>query len=216
VTHLEKEQRLILSRLFKKIKQMNFTSLIALTLFLIFNFLSSETGKESEIRAILEARDQKIKELVGPADTELSESRREELRVIINDMMDFREIARFALADKFDELEKEEQKEFIDLFSRIIRDQSLQQLDIYRAEIIYENIEVHEDEAIVTTTAILEETRIPVNYRMLFRNGEWVFTDMSIDDAWTGESYRRSFQNIIRRRGYDALIENLRKRAEQT
>ncbi len=194
---------------------MNFISLI-FSATVIFSTLSIGSDVKKEIRSILEQRDQQIKELVGPEDTELTEAQREKLRRIINDMMDFREIASFALADKYDELSRDEQEEFIDLFARIIRDQSLQQLDIYRAEVIYEDIDVSNGSAIVTTTAVLEDTRIPVSYRMQKRAGEWVFTDMSVDDAWTAESYRRSFQNIIRRRGYDALIENLRKRAEQT
>jgi len=172
-------------------------------------------AKEQEIRTILEERDNQIKELLGPEGTEYTDEQRKQLRSIVNDMMDYREMAKYALADKFDELSREEQDEFVDLFSRIIRDQSLQQLDIYRAEVIYEEITVDGDDAKVTTTAIHNDNRIPVLYRMLHRDGEWVITDMSIDHAWTAESYRRSFQNIIRRRGYDALIDNLRRRADQ-
>ena len=175
----------------------------------------ADTAKEQEIRTILEERDNQIKELLGPEGTEYTDEQREQLRSIVNDMMDYREMAKYALADKFDELSREEQDEFVDLFSRIIRDQSLQQLDIYRAEVIYEDITVDGDHAKVTTTAIHNENRIPVLYRMLHRDGDWVITDMSIDNAWTAESYRRSFQNIIRRRGYDALIDNLRRRADR-
>ena len=175
----------------------------------------ADTAKEQEIRTILEERDNQIKELLGPEGTEYTDEQREQLRSIVNDMMDYREMAKYALADKFDELSREEQDEFVDLFSRIIRDQSLQQLEIYRAEVIYEDITVDGDHAKVTTTAIHNENRIPVLYRMLHRDGDWVITDMSIDNAWTAESYRRSFQNIIRRRGYDALIDNLRRRADR-
>ena len=175
----------------------------------------ADPAKEQEIRSLLEERDNQIKELLGPENTDYTDEQREQLRDIVNDMMDYREMAKFALAEKFDELSSEEQDEFVDLFSRIIRDQSLQQLDIYRAEVIYEDLTVDGDHAKVTTTAIHNERRIPVLYRMLNRDGEWVITDMSIDQAWTAESYRRSFQNIIRRRGYDALLDNLRRRAEQ-
>ncbi len=171
--------------------------------------------KEQEIRSILEDRDQQIKVLLGPEGADYTDEQREQLRDIINDMMDYRKMAQYALGDKYDELSKAEQEEFVDLFTRIIRDQSLQQMDIYRAEVIYEEIRVDGADAKVTTTAIFGDKRIPILYRLLQRDGEWVITDLSIDEAWTAESYRRSFQNIIRRRGYDALIDNLRKRAEQ-
>ncbi len=184
--------------------------------FIILSISSMESPKtEEELRSVLEKRDEQIKELLGPEGTEYTDEQRDNLRNIINDIIDYREMARFALDEKFEELTTSEQEEFIELFTTIIRDQSLQQLDIYRAEVIYDQIETMGNEAKITTTAIHDEKRIPVLYRMKFREGEWVIIDMSIDDAWTGESYRRSFRNIIRRRGYDALIENLRQRAEK-
>lgn len=192
---------------------------LLITLFLIFAntvSLPFDNGTEQKIQSILEERDQQIKELLGPEGTDYTDAQRDRLRNIVNDMMDYREMARFALADTFDELEPEEQEEFVGLFSQIIRDQSLRQLNIYRAEVIYEDIEVSDDSATVTTTAILEDNRIPVLYRMKQKEDEWVITDMSIDDAWTAESYRRSFRNIIRRRGFEALLKSLRKKVEKS
>ncbi len=190
-------------------------------LFFIFSMIwatstaFAETDRAQEIRSILDDRDDQIKELLGPGDSDITDQQREQLRDIVNDMMDYREMGRYALDDKFEELDSAEQDEFIELFAKIIRDQSLQRLDIYRAEVVYDEIEVHNSTAKVSTTAILDKNRIPILYRMMEKDGEWVITDMSIDDAWTAESYRRSFQNIIRRRGYEALIENLRRRADQ-
>lgn len=172
-------------------------------------------SKEREVRTLLEQRDNQIKELLGPEGTEYTDQQQEQLREIVNDMIDYREMARYALDETFDELNKDDQDEFVDLFSRIIRDQSLQQLDIYRAEVIYEEINVDGSDAKVVTTAIHGSKRIPVHYKMVNRDGQWVITDMSIDNAWTAESYKRSFQNIIRRRGFDALLDNLRRRADR-
>ncbi len=194
---------------------MKLSALILLILFTSVSSTLAKTDKEQEIRTILENRDSQIKQLLGPEGTDHTEDQREELRDIINNMIDYRKMAQHALGDKYQELGEEEQNEFVDLFSSIIRDQSLQQLDIYRAEVIYDEITVEGTDAMVKTTAILGDKRIPVHYRLVDSDGEWVITDLSIDEAWTAESYRRSFQNIIRRRGYDALINNLRKRAEQ-
>jgi phospholipid transport system substrate-binding protein len=193
---------------------MKFVSILIIILVSMASVHASP-AKEREIKNILEERDLQIKDLLGPEGSEHTDEQREQLRDIINEMMDYRQMARYALAEKFDELSRHEQDEFVDLFSRIIRDQSLQRLDIYRAEVIYDMITVDGDDAKVSTTAILNDTRIPVHYRMRIRDGEWVIADLSIDNAWTAESYRRSFQNIIRRRGYDALIDNLRRRADR-
>ncbi len=191
---------------------------LILTFFILVSGLIpgfAQSNEADQIRSILQERDHEIKELIGPENTEYTEDQRQQLRSIINDMMDYREMGRHALDEKFSELDTDQQDEFIELFTKIIRDQSLQQLDIYRAEVNYEDIQVSEDTAKVITTAILDERRIPVNYRMKKKEGEWFITDMSVDSAWTAESYQRSFQNIIRRRGFDALLESLRKRAGQ-
>ena len=67
----------------------------------------------------------------------------------------------------------------------------------------------------VKTTAELDEVRTPVDYRMRYDGEEWVITDMSIDDVYTAESYNNQFQRIIAKRGFDALMKSLRKRANR-
>jgi phospholipid transport system substrate-binding protein len=42
--------------------------------------------------------------------------------------------------------------------------------------------------------------------------GGWHVTDVSIDDVSTVEGYARSFQSMIRKRGFDALMQRLREK----
>jgi len=171
----------------------------------------------STVRDLLEERDDEIKELMGPKGTEYTQQQRDKLKDIINGIIDYRAMAAHALQDTYDTLSTEERTEFVDLFSTIIRDQSLNKLDIYRAEIKYESITVDSDSAIVQTLAQLEKVRTPVTYHMKYEEDakQWVVTDMIIDDVSTAGSYRRQFQNIIRKKGYDSLVETLRKRASK-
>lgn len=173
------------------------------------------TEEEQQIIDLLNERDQQIKELLGPEGTTYTEEQRQELTDIINDIIDYSAMAQTALEETFDTISQEQRDEFINLFSTIIRQQSLSQLDIYRAEVIYNNVEVTGDSAMVETTAILKNVRTPVLYEMERRDDEWVITDMAIDNVWTAESYKRSFQNQIRRRGFDALMTSLERRAER-
>jgi phospholipid transport system substrate-binding protein len=94
----------------------------------------------------------------------------------------------------------------------VVRDQSLNKLDIYRADVSYRKIAVENDSAFVKTIAQLEDMRTPVYYSMRKKSEEWVVTDMIIDEVSTVASYRRSFQNIIRKKGFDHLLAVLRKR----
>lgn len=169
----------------------------------------------STVRNLLEERDDEIKDLLGPKGTEYTQEQRDKLKDIINGIIDYRAMAQQALQATYDTLSTEQRSEFVDLFSTIIRDQSLNKLDIYRADVKYEQINVVDSSATVKTLAQLEKVRTPVSYEMKFngKNDQWVVTDIIIDDVSTAGSYQRQFQNIIRKKGYDSLLETLRKRA---
>jgi phospholipid transport system substrate-binding protein len=165
------------------------------------------------IRNLLEERDEEIKELLGPEGTDYTQEQRDKLKNIVNDIINYRAMAEFALGNTYHEISDEEREEFVSLFSTIIRDNSLNRLDIYRAEVTYNNIEVTNGEALVETTAQLDNVRTTVDYKLEIIDGEWMIVDMTIDDVSTAESYNRQYQNIIRRHGFDALLNSLRNRA---
>lgn len=165
------------------------------------------------IRMMLEERDEEIKTILGPEGSEYTEEQRETLKAIINGVIDFEAMSKTALDETYNEISEESRLEFVDLFSTIIRDNSLTKLDIYRATVTYNDITIESGEALVQTMAELDEVRTPVDYKMKRQGGEWVITDMSIDDVYTAESYNRQFQRIIARRGFDALMDSLRRRA---
>lgn len=179
---------------------------------------ASAQHDSTEIRNLLERRDKQIKELLGPEGTEYTPEKRKKIKNIINGIIDYSAMARHALQQTFDTLSDGQQTEFVDLFSTVIRDQSMNKLDIYRAEVTYNSISVAGDTALVNTTAFLDDVRTPVIYDMHYKqeSGDWVITDMTIDDVSTADSYRRQFQNIIRKRGYDYLVNTLRKRAAKS
>ncbi|TVR25815.1 MAG: ABC transporter substrate-binding protein [Balneolaceae bacterium] len=171
---------------------------------------------ENEIREMLDERDDEIKELLGPKGTEHTQEQRDKLKDIINDVIDYRAMARRALGNTYDEISDEQREEFVSLFATIIRDNSLNRLDIYRAEVTYNSIEVENDSAFVRTTAQLENVRTSVDYSMQKKEDDWMITDMSIDEVSTADSYNRQFQSIIRQRGFDALLQSLQRRAARS
>ena len=174
--------------------------------------ISAQTSA-TDIQTMLEHRDGQIKIILGPKGSEYSDAQRDTLKAIINGIIDFESMSKTALGETYDTISEESRVEFVGLFSSIIRDNSLTKLDIYRASVTYKNISIEGDKALVQTIAELDEVRTPVDYKMKWRDDEWVITDMSIDDVYTAESYNRQFQRIIARRGFDALMKSLRKRA---
>lgn len=186
--------------------------ILFITVISLSGILTAQTEAE-EIREMLESRDNEIKELLGPSGTDYTQEQRDQLKDIINDVIHYRSMARFALGNTYEQIDDATREEFVSLFSTIIRDNSLNRLDIYRADVTYESIQVDGNKAFVSTLAELENVRTPVEYDLELIDGEWMITDMTIDDVSTAESYNRQFQSIIRQRGFDALLDSLRRRA---
>jgi len=186
-----------------------------LLIFLAGNFSQAyaQSASEQEIRTLLEERDEEIKTLLGAKGTEYSDEQRADLKEIINGIIDFESMAKYALEDTYATLDAEIQTEFVELFATIVRDQSLNKLDIYRAEVTYKSISVQGNEASVKTYAELDDIRTPVDYTMTREEDEWVITDLILDEVSTAESYNRQFQRIIKKKGFDSLLSTLRKRA---
>lgn len=187
-----------------------------LLLLFITTSVSIAQQSERDIRQLLDDRDEEIKELLGPKGTEYSQDQRDRLKNIINDIIDYSAMAKEALGNTYNEISDEQKEEFTSLFATIIRDNSLNRLDIYRASVTYNAINVDNGQAVVRTTAELENVRTSVDYDMEFSEGSWFITDMTIDDVSTVDSYNRQFQSIIRQRGFDALLQSLQRRAARS
>lgn len=187
-------------------------SILLLSFGLILNSVNGQPTA-GEIQTMLQERDLEIKELLGPEGTEYTQQQRDQLKNIINDVIDYRSMAAFALGNTYTDISEEQREEFVSLFATIIRDNSLNRLDIYRAEVEYLNIEVSGNEALVETMAELENVRTRVDYNLRRIQDTWMITDMTIDEVSTAESYNRQFQSIIRQRGFDALMQSLQRRA---
>jgi phospholipid transport system substrate-binding protein len=180
------------------------------------NLVIAQPSQAAEdVRELMESRDFQIKQLLGAEGSEYSSNQRDELKDIVNGIIDFTEMAKTALEVTYDTISVEDRTEFVQLFSSIIRDQSLANLDIYRASVSYERIDGTTDSMYIETLAEWDNIRTPVHYIMSKNSGEWRIEDMSIDDVFTAESYNRQFQRIIRSRGFDYLMSTLRKRAER-
>ena len=194
----------------------NYRYILFLWVFLFPNLVIAQTSQATEdVRELMESRDLQIKQLLGAEGSEYSSNQRDELKDIVNGIIDFTEMAKTALEVTYDTISVEDRTEFVQLFSSIIRDQSLANLDIYRASVSYERIDGTTDSMYIETLAEWDNIRTPVHYIMSKNSGEWRIEDMSIDDVFTAESYNRQFQRIIRSRGFDYLMSTLRKRAER-
>ena len=165
-----------------------------------------------EIRALLEERDADIKRLLDSAGAE--DERRSRLMNVVNGIIDFDAMGREALGTHWDGLTPTQRSEFVSVFSDIVRRQSVADLDVYRSTVRYDKIAVSGSTALVETVTTYREADTPVVYEMHVSDGSWMITDIVLHEVSTAEGYARSFQSLIRKRGFDTLMEKLREKRD--
>lgn len=175
----------------------------------------AQDAAEQEIRTMLESRDQQIKSILGGDTSSFTDRQRNELKTLINGVIDFRSMGQVALGPFWNDLDASQQTEFVNVFQDIVRAQSLADLEVYNSRVTYDKISVAGDSAYVETQTEYKGTQTPVIYDLQKRDSTWVAEDIVVDGVSTAESYARSFQTVVRKRGFDALMTSLKKKRDQ-
>jgi phospholipid transport system substrate-binding protein len=174
-----------------------------------------QQAAQEEIRTMLEQRDQQIKSILSGS-SDYTTEQRAELKELINGVLDFRAMAQTALGPHWDTLSTGRRDRFVEVFRDVVRAQSMSDLGVYNSEVTFDQISVQGDSAHVRTRTEYEGTQTPVVYILKRRNEEWKAEDIIIDGVSTAEGYARSFQSVMRKRGFDALMTALEKKRKQS
>lgn len=175
----------------------------------------SQQGPQEEIRQLFEERDQEIKSILS-GKSEYTDQQRARLKELINGVIDFRAMAKTALGPHWDTLGTNRRDQFVEVFQDVVRAQSMGDLDVYNSKVTYDQISVQGDSAYVRTMTEYKGTKTPVEYVLTRRDDTWKAEDIVVDDVSTAEGYARSFQSVMRKRGYDALMGALEKKRKET
>lgn len=170
---------------------------------------------ETQIRQMLEQRDREIKRILGNRTT-FTDEQREQLQTLINDDIDFEAMGRQALGTFWTDLTPAQRTSFVEVFSDIVRTQSLADLEVYKARVTYDTITVNGTTAHVVTTTTYKDTPTKVEYHMTrAADGTWDVDDIIVGDVSTAGGYEKSFQTVLRKKGFDALMTSLDKKRAQ-
>jgi phospholipid transport system substrate-binding protein len=192
------------------------------TLLLLFGVLTLSLGLPAQaqtdkaaLRAMLEQRDKEIKTAIKPLlanPKSATTAQRNKVEAFINDGIDFKEMGSRALGPFWKDLSTAQRTEFVDVFSAIVRAQSLADLDIYNSKVTYQTITVDGKTATVKTLTDYKNKQTNVTYLLTWHDNAWWIYDIVLDGVSTIDGYARSFQSVIRKRGYEALKTSLDKK----
>lgn len=150
--------------------------------------------------------------LKGP---EKAQERRQRLWEEISFIFNFEEMSKRALGQHWKKRTPDEKKEFVELFTNILKDAYIGKTDTYSGEKIVFLKEKKDDNNYATVqTKIISNTgsEVLVDYRMLNNDGKWTIYDVIIEGVSLVNNYRSQFSNILLKSSYKELIQKIKEK----
>ena len=143
-------------------------------------------------------------------------TRREKIREIINARFDFRAMSQRTLATNWKKASNEQKQEFIQLFSQLIENTYIGRVESYTDEKVdFPGEKIKGKKAVVETLILAANADIPVNYKVYLKNGEWRVYDVIIEGISLISNYRSSYQEIVKKDGFDGLIIKMKTKVKE-
>ncbi len=138
------------------------------------------------------------------------------LKRIANSRFDYEEMAKRSLGSEWSKLQERKQQEFVDLFTEFLTSTYMEKIHDYGGEDVkFLNERIEKQYAEVKSLMVGKKTEIPLNYRLLLKDGEWKAYDVVVDGISLVRNYREQFTAILRSSSYDNLARMLREKNTQ-
>ena len=187
---------------------------ISVLLFTSSFSLAMEPGK-----LLMETVDKGLTVLKDPSlkGDEKTQERRQALWKEISIVFNFEEMSKRALGQHWKKRSPEEKKEFVELFTNILKDAYIGKTDTYNGEkVVLLREKQDSDYAVVQTKFITKNgTEIAVDYSMLNNSGEWKIYDVIIEGVSMINNYRSQFNNILLKSPYENLVKRMQEKTTE-
>ena len=145
-------------------------------------------------------------------------AKKEKLRSIANRMFDFDTLSKWSMGRNWEKLNAEQQKEFVELYKKILEKVYMDRLLTYTDEqvLFTKDLMLGDKKAEVRTVVKTASKEIPINYRVLQKDGKWLVYDVIIEGVSLIKNYRSQFNSILLNNSPEELLQMLRDKAAKT
>ena len=142
--------------------------------------------------------------------------RQERLHKIAEQVFDWQEMARRALAVHWRERTPQEQQEFVRLFRDLVEGTYISRLESAiqeKREIQYVGEQVEGSRAAVKTNVVTRRNQqVPIEYRLQKADGRWLIYDVLVEGISLVNNYRSQFNRIITSSSYNDLVQKMKNK----
>jgi phospholipid transport system substrate-binding protein len=181
---------------------------------------ASLAGGDQPIEVLRKGIDEAIRVLKNPEfnNADRKDVQQQKLRAILEQLFDFKEFSRSALASNWKNFTPAQRKEFVGAFSNFLAKFYLGQLQRrYKDEtLIYVGQQLTSPtRALVKVRVVWKGQKIPVDLLMIKREGLWKVYDIQFLGFSAIRNYRAQFQFILRTETPAQVIKRLKMRTEE-
>lgn len=176
---------------------------------------ASSTATESPTEVVRATLTEVFRILEDPTlkDTGKLLPRRRMLEEVIARRFDYAEMSKRALGAQWARLTEAQRKEFVEVFKAFLSDRYAGKIEGYSGERVqYLSQRLEGPYAEVRTKLVSDKTEIPMDYRLINKEGRWHAYDIIADGVSLVKNYRSQFEKIIRSDSYEELVVRLRNR----
>jgi phospholipid transport system substrate-binding protein len=146
-----------------------------------------------------------------------ADERRQKIRAVANEVFDWQETGKRALARHWQGRSPQEREEFSKLFADLLERSYVGKIEAYSGEkILYGEETLDGDQATVRTKLQTKSgTQVPIDYHMQKVEERWRVYDVKIENVGLVANYRSQFNRIIQQSGYPDLLQRLKTKQEE-
>jgi len=141
-------------------------------------------------------------------------AKKERIRAISEKMFDFTELSKRTLAQNWSKFNPGQQKEFVDLYTSLLGDTYVNKIMAYTDEKIVfgKEVALSEKTVEVQSRVLRKNGDVPINYRVILKDGVWRVYDVVVEGVSLINNYRSQFRQILSNKPPESLLETLRKK----
>jgi len=164
---------------------------------------------ETRVRRIIEVLNDPA--LQGKSHKAVKEKK---IQAFVDEIFDYTELSKRALAFHWESFTPEQRKEFIHLFGRLLRNVYMGRILAHTNEKVVFGKETRLSENTTEVESEIETSTQPISirYRLILQKDQWKIYDVVIEGVSLVQNYRSQFRAILSKETPEGLLKILRKR----
>ncbi|OQX77517.1 MAG: hypothetical protein B6D54_01785 [Epsilonproteobacteria bacterium 4484_65] len=181
-------------------------------LILLLSSISSHAIKEQNIQKVMDTKVRKV--LLILKDKTLSQKQKEQKSIhVIDDVFDYRIMARISLGKRWKSLTKNEKTQFIHVFEKKIKHSYLDKLRLYNNQkVILKDVKkIKHNRITLETTIIGHDGTYKVIYLFYKKKNknQWFIYDVNLVGVSIIQTYRKQFSEFLKTKSFKQLLREL-------